>query len=157
MGQIVCLSVWVCVSVAYICTWYWVVTVCKQMRDKSSLHYDPHRGQYSCTPGLPSPLDLAPFCKEHTASKLFGASCLKRAQPIQTRALCLLCLPARPSFPTFEQWKVRGMAKQRHGPNRAETQNKLTRAWLNVDSISVYFNQSVHGSPVMKSKKGGKK
>lgn len=52
--------------------------------------------------------------------------------------------------------EVRGMAKQRHGPNRAETQNKLTQAWLSTGSISVYLRESEHGSPVMKSKKGGK-
>lgn len=48
------------------------------------------------------------------------------------------------------------MAKQRHGPNRAETQNKLAQAWLSMGSISVYLSESEHGSPMMKYKKGGK-
>lgn len=51
------------------------------------------------------------------------------------------------------------MANQRHGLERAATQNKLVQVWLQVDSVSVYVTESEHGSPVMKSKikrqKGG--
>lgn len=52
------------------------------------------------------------------------------------------------------------MANQRHGCDRAATQNKLVQVWLQVDSNSVYVTESECGSPVMKSKskrkRGGK-
>lgn len=49
------------------------------------------------------------------------------------------------------------MANQRHGLDRAATQNKLVQVWLQVDSLSVYVTKSEHGSPVMKSKVKRKK
>lgn len=108
---------------------------------------------------LVSSLDLTCHkpCSEHAAPKLFGALCLRWAEPTQTTALVFSASQTLSIFQFFKLWKVRGMVKQRHGPNRADTQNKLTLVWLRASSISVYLSESEHGSPVMKSKKGRKK
>lgn len=135
------------------CLFRIAVTVCKQINNESSLL--PEAALFI---SLVSSLDLTcrKPCNEHAAPKLFGALCLRWAEPSQTTAPVSSASQTLSIFQFFKLWKVRGMAKQRHGPNRAETQNKLTQVWLSTVSISVYLSESEHGSPVMKSKKGGK-
>lgn len=96
-------------------------------------------------------------CTENAAPKLFGALRLRWTEPTQTTAPVSSASQTLSIFQFFKLWKVRGMAKHRHGPNRAETQNKLVQVWPRADSITVYLSESEHGSPVMKLKKKKKK
>lgn len=151
-----------------------VTTVCKQINNE----YAPLPKGHTFSKTEVSSLSLT--CRkprrEHAPLKLFRASYLMWAEPTQTTAPVFFCLThihtntlkkikkkrKKKSWELSSLQDVKKkewMVKHRHGPNWAETQNKLKRAWLSAGSplCLPYWEWAWEPSDEIKKKKWRKK